>query len=321
MGHGIYNFEAHARATQARAAAAPAQLFTQRTCDPAMVPFGATREARDSADHPQSVPIIFALDVSGSMGDIPRALATRTLPGFMRCVTGFLPDAQLLFAAVGNVYGDSSPFQIGQFESDEARIDGWLERLHLEGGGGGLGESYDLALYFAARRTRTDAWERRQQRGYLFLTGDEPFFVELQTGTVKQVFGDPLDAALPVEQLMAEVCERWHPFILIPDAARAAAFQTGGAWRILLHSRCVVLARPDDVAIACALLVGITEGQLPDVAALETTAKAHLGPDEATQERVAGLVSAVTPYLEALRAGPIAPPGVPGRQRVEGVKG
>jgi hypothetical protein len=321
MGYGVYHFEAHARATEARAAAAPDRIFTARTCDPAMVPFGAVREARDSAAHPASVPILFALDVSGSMGDIPRVLATRTLPGFMRCVTGFLPDAQVLFAAVGNVYGDTSPFQIGQFESEAAHIDGWLSRLHLEGGGGGLGESYDLALYFAARRTRTDAWELRRQRGYLFLTGDEPTFSELRPDVVKQIFGDPIDAALPIQQLVAEVCEKWHPFVLIPDAARAAAYGTGGAWKVLLHSRCVVLARPDDVAVACALLVGITEGQLRDVAALAATARAHLAPAEANELRVEGLVAAVTPYLEAFRAGPIAPPGVPGSQHVEGVKG
>ena len=49
------------------------------------------RESRDGADHPQSLGIVFALDVTGSMGTIPKLMATQQLPTFMK----ILMDCQM----------------------------------------------------------------------------------------------------------------------------------------------------------------------------------------------------------------------------------
>src|SRR6187431_1170345 len=100
MGYGNYSYEAHRAITTARAAAPANVVFQRNDCDPAMSPRGVRyRESRDSAEHPNSVGIVFALDVSGSMGEIPHQLATRTLPTFMSSVSTVLPDPQLLFMA------------------------------------------------------------------------------------------------------------------------------------------------------------------------------------------------------------------------------
>lgn len=37
---------------------------------------GKIRECRDSEEHPESLPIIIALDVTGSMGMVPHSLIT-----------------------------------------------------------------------------------------------------------------------------------------------------------------------------------------------------------------------------------------------------
>src|SRR5262249_54903386 len=147
-------------------------LFKQQECHPLMSPKGVRlRESRDSQEHPHSLPIVFALDVTGSMGHIPRTLATEQLPHFMKLLTDCkVPDPQLLFMAVGDATSDRAPLQVGQFESTAELMDKWLTWMYLEGGGGGSGEeSYELALYFLAQHTETDSWVKRKKRAYLMM--------------------------------------------------------------------------------------------------------------------------------------------------------
>jgi hypothetical protein len=83
MGYGNYSHAAHTALIADRAAKPGAEVFTQRSTHPLMNPRGLKmRESRDSADHPNSLGVVFALDVTGSMGDIPQILATRELPNF-----------------------------------------------------------------------------------------------------------------------------------------------------------------------------------------------------------------------------------------------
>jgi hypothetical protein len=132
------------------------------------------RESRDSEEHPQSNAIIISLDVTGSMGRVVRGIHG-DLPHLHELLLGhkYIPDPQILFMAVGDATCDQAPLQVGQFESDN-RMDQNLENMILEGGGGGQKtESYELALYVAGRHTSIDCWEKRKQKGYLFMIGDE----------------------------------------------------------------------------------------------------------------------------------------------------
>lgn len=305
MGYGNYSEAAHEAITQARAGRAAAEVFAATACDPRLDPRGVlARESRDSADHPASVAVVFALDVSSSMGDIPHSLATKTLPAFMVQARRHLPDVQVCFMAVGNAYTDRSPIQVGQFESEAARIDQWLSTLHLEGGGGGLGESYDLALYFVARHTRVDCLEKRKKKGYLFLTGDEPPFATVAPEMVDRVFGDQLQDRPDIYTITEEAQRGWHIFFLIPDPERARRWETRGVWANILHECAVVLERPEDAALVAAALIGLTEGAITGAAAVAPAlVAAGLAAEDA--ERVGRTVAA---YAEAVLRGPPAPP-------------
>ena len=167
MGHGNYSHAAHAALLADRAHLSANEVFKQSRCHPLMDPHGlSVRESRDSADHPNALGIVFALDVTGSMGDIPRHLAQRDLPQFMGLLGACaVPDPQVLFMAVGDATSDNAPLQVGQFESTAELIDQWLTWSFLEGGGGGTGsESYELAFYLLAQHTDMDNWVRRRHR-------------------------------------------------------------------------------------------------------------------------------------------------------------
>lgn len=319
MGYGDYSLQAHIAVTQARQGKSQAEVFKQGSCHPKMNPKGVkVRESRDSAEHPASVGVVFALDVSGSMGAVPHALATRTMPTFMEHVTALAPDAQVLFMAVGNAYTDRSPLQVGQFESEASTIDQWLSSMHIEGEGGGLGESYDLAMFFGARHTAMDCDEKRAKKGYFFMTGDEPPFAHVDADLVEKVLGDKLPEPMDIYAVTEELQRRFYVFFLIPDKERGERHGVADIWDNILHERSIVLEHADDTAAACALLVGITEGTLPDAAAIDQHIRTGMRIEGPEAERLA---RAVTRYARAFASGPIAAPTRMGERSDPGFQG
>jgi hypothetical protein len=295
LGYGSYSHDAHVAITSARAGAAQ-EVFTQRGCHPLMNPHGVKlREARDSEAHPNSIGIVFALDVSGSMGEIPKTLATRTLPSFMRTLLDAgVDDPQILFMGIGCAHGDSAPLQVGQFESTDRLMDQWLTSLFLEGGGGGGNESYELAMYFAARHTAMDCFEKRKRRGYLFITGDEPPNPAVSRAQVKGLIGDDLPDDIPIRAVIDETQEKFEPFYLIPDPGRAANVER--SWRDLLGDRVIAMQTPDDTGYVAAGLVALLEGYAQSLQQLVERYVAS-GLD---QKRAAGVAKALTPFAASI---------------------
>src|SRR5512135_3513458 len=219
MGGGAYDREAHVAITTARAEMPREEVFRQTRLHPDMNPHGVkVRESRDSPRHPDSIGIIFALDETGSMNDIPEFLAKQELPHFMELILdgGFVKDPQLMFMGVGDAvqnYHEQAPLQVGQFESEAGLMDRWLTDIYLEGkGGGNEGESYDLAFYFAARHTSMDCWEKRGRKGYLFVTGDEPALPHVSAAAVRERVGDDLKKDVPTKKIVEEASETFHTF-------------------------------------------------------------------------------------------------------------
>ena len=305
MGYGDYSYTAHTQIANSRASKKASEVFTQRSVHPLMCPFGVgMRESRDSLEHPNSLPIIFALDVTGSMGQIPNQLAKAELPHFMKALMDAgVPDPQVLFMAVGDVASDHGPLQVGQFESTAEDIDRWLTWSWLEGGGGGNGcESYDLAMYFAARHTDTDSIAKRGKRGYFFMTGDEKPYPYTDRSCVKKILGDEIDVSLPLAQVCDELSRHYHPFFLVPDPSRARTIQD--AWREAMGDHVILMESPSDTCHVAAALVGLGEGYFPD---LNSVAKS-LAAKGLQRDRVSGVVRALTPFAATLgRDGNIAP--------------
>lgn len=297
MGHGYYSHEAHEAMLKDRQDVPVERLFKQAGCHALMNPKGVrARESRDSADHPNSLPIVFALDVTGSMGTIPKQLAQSELPNFMKVLTDSgVQDAQLLFMAVGDATCDDAPLQVGQFESTAALMDQWLTWSYLEGGGGGQNkESYELALYFLNEHTDTDAWNKRKKRGYIIMTGDELPYPAVSRHQAEALIGDAVDEDIPTEAVVAALQERFEPFFLIPDLARRERCER--RWRDLLGDHVICLESPADTCWAAAGLIALTENAFADLPSFAERLVA-LGVE---RKRVAALTRALMPYAASL---------------------
>jgi hypothetical protein len=232
-----------------------------------MNPFGAVRESRDSADHPDSLSIAVIFDVTGSMGSVPRILQTK-LGALMRVLVqkGYVQHPQILFGAVGDAYCDSVPLQIGQFESG-LEMDDDLGKIYLEGGGGGqVHETYELGIYFMARHTSIDCWEKRRKKGYLFTIGDEKPYEVVRRQQVNNLIGDPILANIPVATIMAEVQERYEHFHIIPtNTSHGRSAEVQNRWKALLGERVLILEDESAVCETIALAIGLCEGKIDDL--------------------------------------------------------
>jgi len=255
------------------------------------------RESRDSANHPNSLGITFALDVTGSMGDIPHLLATRELPKFMKLLTACgVADPQLMFMAIGDANSDQAPLQVGQFESTAELMDQWLTWSYLEGHGGGTGEeSYELAFYVAAQHTDTDNWVKRKQKSYLFLTGDERPYPAVSRHHIEALVGEKLDEDIPIEEVIAAAAESYHIFFLIPNLARRPRCEA--RWRELLGNHTICMESPADTCAVAAAIVGLTEKLIPDFDALAGILSSH-GFD---QQHVGSTIRALQDYAALLK--------------------
>lgn len=224
------------------------------------------REARDSPEHPNSVPIIIAFDETGSMGGVPRALQKRLADLFELLVgKGYVQHPQLCFGAYGDLDNrEVAPVQIGQFESDN-RADETLDNIYLEAKGGGNNhESAAAVWYYAAKYTSTDHWESRHKRGYLFTVGDEV------TGGIRADFWrqyvDP-DTDLQCDLSAAEIAglakERWNVHHVLINNTTAHRQRSLEHYRDLLGAGNVtVLDDESAVCEAIATAVGLGEGVL-----------------------------------------------------------
>jgi hypothetical protein len=222
-------------------------VFTQNkegkiheSMDPKNVKF---RESCDSVEHPNTTPVQFYLDVTGSMGHIPHQMIKNGLPKMIgSLIQNGVPDVALMFGAIGDHECDRYPLQVAQFESGDAELDMWLTRTYLESGGGpNQGESYLLAWYFAAHHTRTDAFDLRNQKGFVFTVGDEPCLPNLPHHAIKGIMGDTTvgEGTFTREALLAKAQEKNHVYhIFLTHGGRC---EVDLAWKAMLGQNLIVI--------------------------------------------------------------------------------
>lgn len=192
------------------------QTYTSRSMDEKLNPKNVMRECCNTDEHPNTIPVILALDVTGSMGGAceETALALGKIVGDL---FEKFKDIQIMVMGIGDLSYDSAPIQISQFESD-VRIAEWLDKIWLEKGGGGNSfESYTAAWYMGLYHTKLDAYDKQGRKGIIITMGDEPLNPYLPKDELSDVTGDNLQSSVETPQLFNEASKKFHIFHIAVD--------------------------------------------------------------------------------------------------------
>jgi hypothetical protein len=252
-------FTYHRAATRA-AAATGDRLKVHSSLDPSGL---KVRESRDNDEHPRSRAVAVWLDGTGS-NKAQAEIVFRHVPELMGLLVrrGYVSDPQVLFGVIGDYHaGDDLPLQVGQFESDN-RIEIQLGNAVLEGGGGGgFQESYELALYALARHTAIDCFEKRGEKGYCFIVGDELPYPTVSREAVQAVFGEVIQADVSTRDIVQELQERYDVYVIIPARAqhgREARMLQG--WAEYVGQNVLRIEDADQIVARMAAEIGANEG-------------------------------------------------------------
>ena len=216
------------------------EVFRERKISPLLDPRGVTRACHDSEEHPNTLPVILALDVTGSMGKAAVKTATRLnsiITGIFS--SGEVRDVEFCVMAIGDIHFDRAPVQISQFESD-IRIAEQLDAVFFEGGGGGNNfESYTAAWYMGLEHCDLHCW-KRGGKGLIITMGDELPNPYLNAKELNRVTGDRLQGDLETPELLERTREKFEIYHLSVDDPASSyqrnqkRYDLDSAWRKLL---------------------------------------------------------------------------------------
>jgi len=243
------------------------EIYGKTSLDEDLNPKGvALRESRDSDDNPASNAVIVGLDVTGSMHSVLDVMARQGLNTLATEVYERKPveDPHIMCMGIGDVaVGDQAPLQVTQFEAD-IRIAKQLEKIYLEGGGGGnMFESYALAWYFAAMHTGIDCFDKRGKKGYLFTVGDECPTPQLTADEIQRVTGDNPERTLTGVELFDMVSRQYEVFHLVVEEGsnfRHMPERVYEEWTELLGQRALSLKDHTKMAEVIVSTIQINEG-------------------------------------------------------------
>lgn len=185
-------------------------LYRSEQLNEVLNPKGVMRECVDSDEHPETIPVILALDVTGSMGSAAEAVA-KQLNDIMTELYKSVKDVEFCIMAIGDLSYDDAPIQMGQFESD-IRIAEQLEKVYFErGGGGNAWESYTAAWYMGLNHTKLDCWNRGK-KGIIITMGDEPMNPFLPMRPLAKVTGDNIQGDIDTRSLYEAVTKKFDVY-------------------------------------------------------------------------------------------------------------
>lgn len=182
-------------------------IYKQRQIHADLFPKNIVRECRDTDEHPNTIPVILGLDVTGSMGDTAVEVA-KSLNLIMTKLYSEIEDVEFCIMGIGDLYCDHAPIQMSQFESD-VRIAEQLDKVYFEfGGGGNAYESYTAAWYMGLCHTDLDCW-KRGKKGIIITLGDETLNPYLNKDKINNFTGDTCQDDIKTNLLYEEASKKF----------------------------------------------------------------------------------------------------------------
>ena len=226
-------------------------MYTARRLASELNPKNVMRECCDSDEHPYTLPVILALDVTGSMGGAAMKVAQK----LNEIMTNLyedesIKDIEFCVMGIGDLAYDDAPVQISQFESD-IRIAEQLDKVYFEAGGGGNKyESYSAAWYMGLRHCSLDCWNRGQ-KGIIITMGDELPNPYLPKERIASITGDKVQDDIETTELLKEVKEKYDVYhIAVNDSETSykmyqSWYDEDSKWRELLGANYCVATLND----------------------------------------------------------------------------
>ena len=211
------------------------EMYKQKRIHEKLNPRNVLRECCDSTEHPCTIPVILALDVTGSMGQAAVEVA-KDINVVMTRLFKDVKDIEFMIMGIGDLSCDDAPIQISQFESD-IRIAEQMDQVYFEyGGGGNAYESYTAAWYMGARHTKLDCLNRGK-RGIIITLGDEQLNPYLPKAPLKEATGDNLQGDIETKDLYEEASKKFDIYHIDVDHRRYRDDMIDGSWRKYLDEK------------------------------------------------------------------------------------
>lgn len=196
------------------------QEFVAKRIDPSLDPRNfKVRECVNSEEHPNTIPVILGLDVTGSMGEACSETAAALGTIIMNLYKKF-KDIEFCMMGIGDLAYDDAPIQMSQFESD-IRIAESLDKIFMEHGGGCNGyESYTAAWYMGLTRTKLDCFDKQGRKGIIITMGDEPLNPYLPKNQLNRSINGTEECDIETLDLYAEASKKFDIFHIAVDSPR-----------------------------------------------------------------------------------------------------
>lgn len=227
MGSGTFSVNSYASYTKSVGATydydtgrVRGQSFKSTYIDESLDPRKFTvRECANSEEHPNTIPVILALDVTGSMGEACGETAA-ALGIIITNLYKKFKDIEFCVMGIGDLAYDMAPVQMSQFESD-VRIAEALDKIYMEkGGGGNTYESYTAAWYMGLYRTKLDAYDKQGRKGIIITMGDETLNPYLPVNRLNAAVNANEQMNVETTDLYAKASQKFDIFHISVDSPR-----------------------------------------------------------------------------------------------------